>query len=635
MAHWSWVAWGLLVPVVGAFADPGPNPPSSLLPPTPTLTVGKSSATGNVVLSWTTTAGSCSVLRSREARFFEGSSVQLVNWGSEQGTYSDGVLNDGNSYFYSIESDDAASHRASISQMLAHAENYGPAAYYTAPAVFDQWMDVFRGHHIVRSNQNVVASVTLAQCGFGDCTVPLDTLCIADPDGAGPASSTDPDGDGMPEFSAGDVVFVGSAVPGLGWDPKHLAHVIATVLDGDGIACPAGVRNQWRLADRIVPLDEPVAPGAPMTNLWLNWSHPVESGYFLLGYQLGKASRANFGSHGPELLPVSPAEATCSLPGGWTSDDAASHPLASVAFPIPQTVDRLQCTTGTGGQDCLAYASPYRGWVESAAPIPVLPGASYIVSGVVSPSTSGRDYFTLVTDASSPGTDIEIPQSLYAFDNAPGQLYLDRRFGNGWANRFWFTLSIPGFVDHVKLRYVKGDSAADVPLLDDVSLKSLTEHVADDGKPGHTANFLINDPGTRNIVITGDSWAHVSHSIAAGLSSALTDRYPGETFNIVAVGQGGANAAYELAEWETLVAPYDPLYAVIVVGANDCLGTGGPVPEGTFIANLTRIAIKSLAHGTIPIFVGVAPVTLPDGTLFETCHAFRDHERRALLNLVP
>ena len=608
---------------------------ASLLTPTPTLTVTKSSATGGVVLSWSGSAGSFSVMRSPDAHFFGGRPVQLLTWGNTGGGIVDPVLADGQAYFYSVEQDDAAAHQQQIDAMLAHASAYGDPSYYVAPGVFDPWVEVFRGHHIATPFQNQVASVTLAQCALSDCDATIDTICIADPDGRGPATATDVDGDGFDEFAAGDVVFVGSAAPGSGWDPKHLAHPIAEIRDGDRVNCPAGVKNQWRLSDRIVPIDEHLVPGAPITNIWLNWSHPLESGFFLLGYKLGFASRAAFGSHGPELLPVGETGTSCSIPQQWMSDDGGvQHPLAVASFPDPQSASPLQCTAGDGGGDCLFYSAPYPGWVESAEWIPVQPGDRYVVSGFVSPSTFGTDYTTLVTDSWTPGREAEIPSTGFTFDDEPDQLYLDRQFGGGWGNWFWTTATIPAGVHRVKVRYVKGDDAADVPLLDAISLKRLTEAAADDAKPGGTANFLINDPGSRTVLITGDSWAQPVHAIGQGLTSALAERYPGESFNVVTAGLAGKRASNILAEWDTMVAPYDPLYVVFVVGTNDCTKPDA-TPEDQFIANVTRLAMKSIASGAIPIFVGVSPTTWVDGSAFETCHAMRDRERRALLSLAP
>ncbi len=586
------------------------------------------------MLSWPASAGSCSVLRSREARFFEGSSVQLAAWGVGQGTFADPVLDDGNLYFYDVETDAAASYGAAIGQMYGHAKLYGDPIRYTAPAVFDQWVEMFRGHHIVQTNLNMEGSATISQCGFGDCTAPLDTICIADPDGAGPATPTDPNGDGVPNFLVGDVVFIGSSVVGSGLEPKHATHMIADIADGDGVTCPAGSGNQWRMTDRIVPSDEPVGAGVPLSNAWLNSSHPVEGTYFLLGYKVGMASRSIWGSHGQELLPEGSAGTSCSLPGAWTSDNAVSHPLSTLAFPNPQISDPLQCTAGNGGHDCLAYPPSYAGWVQSADSVPVNAGKPYLVSGVVSPSPSGNDYLTLVTDAGSGGAETEIPSTQFTFDNRPGRLFLDRRFGNGWPNWFWTTLTIPDGVDDVKVRYVKGDVTPDVPLLDELSLKPATEFLQDDAKPGDTANFLINDPGGRTIVITGDSWAQPTHAIADGLHAALAERFPGRDFNIVSTGRAGYSAGSLLTNWDAMVTAYDPLYVVILIGTNDCMGTT-PSPESTYIANVTRVAIKALSHGTIPIFIGVAPTVRTDGSLFDTCHSFRDHERRELLNLVP
>ncbi len=95
----------LLFGSCGVYAE---SSPPTVVPPIPSLTVDKDSVAGDVVLVWTSTATPYSVVRCTHADFTgTAPPPEILSAGLTVTTFRDGVLNDGVSYFYSVEDDNA------------------------------------------------------------------------------------------------------------------------------------------------------------------------------------------------------------------------------------------------------------------------------------------------------------------------------------------------------------------------------------------------------------------------------------------------------------------------------------------------------------------------------------------------
>jgi hypothetical protein len=93
----------LAQPVARAFS----NLPTTV-PPEPALTVSKDLGTGEVVLAWTATTGPYAVSRNVIPNFSGSPAAQILASSVSGAEFRDAVLNDGNSYYYSIEDANAA-----------------------------------------------------------------------------------------------------------------------------------------------------------------------------------------------------------------------------------------------------------------------------------------------------------------------------------------------------------------------------------------------------------------------------------------------------------------------------------------------------------------------------------------------
>jgi hypothetical protein len=123
-----------------------------------------------------------------------------------------------------------------------------------------------------------------------------------------------------------------------------------------------------------------------------------------------------------------------------------------------------------------------------------------------------------------------------------------------------------------------------------------------------------------------------------GLKTALGNRFGRDVSSqIKLTGVSGQDSHYILNNFYSMVEKYEPLYVVYVVGTNDCGASSGTptMTQAQFVQNSKELALRSAAIGAIPIFVSPNPVTTTSSeTSYVTCHAYRDAQRRALLNMV-
>jgi hypothetical protein len=150
--------------------------------------------------------------------------------------------------------------------------------------------------------------------------------------------------------------------------------------------------------------------------------------------------------------------------------------------------------------------------------------------------------------------------------------------------------------------------------------------------------YLINDPGDRCVLVTGDSWAAKAtgpgDNFRIGLADGLARRYPHKTSaqwqsQIVLAGVGGYKASDVLTNWTSMVSKYDCLYLVMHVGVNDALGS---TAQGTFQGNVTEIAQRAASEGIIPIIVSPPPLGPAGNTVMTTTGEYVDGEVQAFLS---
>ena len=501
---------------------------------------------------------------------------------------------------------------SNIAQSYAHAAMWGDPESYLAPAVFDSYLDVFLGHNIGTLTRNESTSTTIEKCWSSDCSQTWATICATDP-GAGTAA--DPDNDGTEEFAVGDVIVLGS-------QQKLRAHIITAINNGaGGSGCSAsGTRNQWSVLPDVYS-DEGHTAGVGVYNVWLNASHTTAEGGKWLGYALGSAPRLRDGLQGPNLLRNGNADQDSTVEN-WT---VSAGSIAGNGFSSTPGTSQWVCWEG-GTSSCIYNLSGGSGaTMDSSDWISVTPGERYVLSGVFLPLTS--DQVSLLTDTNNDGTVEEATTVTIAWTAV-----LDFR----WPRWFWHTFTIPEGAHRVRIRFKKGGANSE-PQIDGFSFRKVTTWETDD----YTAkrSYLVNDPGLRTIVYTGDSWAAPAAygaDIRTGLLAAFTDRFGRDlSSQVKATGVGGYYCKDVLNYWYTLVEKYEPLYVIISCGVNDV--DGGVTTEANFIRYQREIAHRARMIGAIPIFLSVPPFgdTVGSSSKYEKAHTFRDAQRRAFLNNQP
>ncbi|MBP7149827.1 MAG: hypothetical protein KBD01_20055 [Acidobacteria bacterium] len=479
---------------------------------------------------------------------------------------------------------------------IEHASQYGEPASYTAPAVFDTHVGFFWGHNLrSRLSAPEIVSAPVLSCGTAPCSGTTELVCI---------SSPDPDADGTDEFSPGDVVYFGSAAPRGG------TYLVRSI-ESSGPDC--GGAYAVRLAPAVDGERENLRAGSPMTNAWRNSAHPTNDAYRMIGYRLGYGSRLRDGRHSPNLAGDRDLGEPAFL-GGWKKLKGL---VAFADWNSTPAVDPEQCWEGSAGRDCTTIAAKgAKARIQSRSWIVVEPDSDYVLSGYVRSTNLARVALELVSRKS--GDSVVRPEHRLALPAGDGIT------PPGW---FWGAFHLPGSVRRVKLRVtVQGRGAA--ATLDDLAFRRVTTWNSDG--PAAPSVFLVNDPGSRAIVLTGDSWT-VATEMESGLEAALSERF-GRDFStqVVSTGDGGMSAERMLDEFDARVASRAPLYAVFSVGNYEA---HHDVPVDDFLASLGQLADRCAEHGVIPIFLSVAPVgdSTGPGSIFEHAHALRDGQRRRFL----
>jgi hypothetical protein len=535
-----------------------------------------------------------------------------------------------------------------IDAMNSHALTYGDSAYFTAPALFDSYLEIFQGYHLAQDdayNQYIDFSLVQAEVsgcwgdqGIGD---DFNYVCISsvNPD-AGQAS----DDDGHNDWPRGTVFYVGStSVPG-----QHArSHVVTDVRAGTGTA-PFGSGNGCAVGTyRLTvapPIDslEGLADGEHLSQIWTHFGHPSPGGAYLLGYRLGYGSRLKDGKQGPNLLRNGDA-CYSAVPEGWTKSGGT---FGACGYENTINSGQVECWQGTGGTAGIEWTSAGAGDTLLADPIDVVPGERYVLAGTLDASLPG-DRIGLFDDREQSGVYTLHPDLQWDWRIGP-----DLATIHGRVLPFWRSWVIPEQVHSVRPGMASMWGGEDW-YFDDWSLREVTTWLGDDSTT--PAVFLINDPGTRNIVITGDSWAGMtnpySSQIKAGLGRALYERY-GVSYadRIIVTGQGGSTSDWILSNdaancngscWDARVAAYNPLYLVVITGVNDA-SADPPVSVTSLVGSYRAIATKCALQGIIPIFVTPNPIgssntgTTPPGegpaSMYERTHEYRDALRATFLD---
>lgn len=537
-------------------------------------------------------------------------------------------------------------HVGAIASAWAHAAKYGDPHYYLRPAVFDAYSEVFRGAPLESafdydgtSNPSQYENVkaVISGCVGGVCTGREFYICVDDQDWDG--TIVDTDGDGTAEIEVNDVVVAGTSTTTAAGARSHRVTAIVA-----GTAPDCGTANA-RLTvvpniDEAAELDsnsDGTIDQTTLHNLWWQMVHPGDAGSYLLGYRLMYGSRARDGNHGANLLNNGEMEHDGTLKG-WTLSTGTA---TSRVFNTTPATSAAQCFDGNGTADCFSFATTTSGASISSADVVATPGETLILSGYIA-AESGDDV-GLACDSNSDGT--YALESGSSIDVSGSYWDLNHRSFPGW---FWHSYTIPSDCTSLKAWIAKGGTTTDYPTVDGFSLKRSSTWL-NDSSNGTQTSFLINDPGARNIILTGDSWTRPDGNgadIIAGMEAAAQTRFGRDlSAQIFATGVSGYTTADVLTNFYALIEKYEPLYVVVNVCTNDVL-TG--VTQTNFIANQKTLAARIMAIGAIPIFVSCPPLVQDENadrninssdfgaaTKFNTSHTYRDAQRAALLNWAP
>lgn len=511
----------------------------------------------------------------------------------------------------------------------AYVAPYGNPQWLTKPAVWDIFSDVFHQRWLVdaRKNSNATKPAHCTGTGAGTCAASQAYTCVQGTLIGG--NSIDMDADGTADLSIGDVFYFGSAYADSGTPPTTKTYVASTIANGAGAAlneCPSGEQKVGVLTyiDRNstdVNADGTIDSGLNQVALaWMNNAHPAGGISYMMGYHLGKdAPRLPWGTNGPNLLANSevnePNGLSPMIPPEFTGDSTAATLTTQVAWTASHPSGNFaNCIDGgTGVGDCTKYTaatngSATTGWLQTKTLMKLQPGKRYVVSAWIYPENVDDAWFTLACDTKGDGTLAEVT----ATRCVPGTAFITDR---NEAHYYWCTMEAPRGYDQCALRYVKSAASAvtNRPLLDDVEFRELGSYVGD--AFGAVTQYLIpGDPGTRNIVYTGNSWAvdtgSGSHGFAfkTGLLAGLQSRF-GRSFagQVYATGVNGDKASNLLTNWATEVTQYHPLICIFALGVNDAGVNGAPDTEDTYATNIRQVAAKAMGEGCLPIFLSTPP----------------------------
>ncbi|MFN7967237.1 MAG: GDSL-type esterase/lipase family protein [Acidobacteriota bacterium] len=489
----------------------------------------------------------------------------------------------------------------------AHAELFGDPDSYLSPAVFDAWTDVFHGRSPYGMTQAESASVPVTGCPGGLCPPSASQLCIA---------SLDPDADGTDEFRPGDVI-------GLTYDYRPRASHVITSIDAHPLA--AACAGGGALLTVQPPIDTTVEPvsGVVVRDLWSNAFHASAAGYFLLGYSLANGSRLRDGATGPPMTSIdhgaSGEDAPSLVARGTRCSSVSWSPAASELAP--------RCVEGTAGEAChVARSARRKSQLISTQSAAIQSGHRYLVSGFVCNDTITAVRLELVARKNShwkrlPFSSVRVPPPSVGTADCRSPEWIEREF------------LAPQSLDRVRLQVswerAPGDTAGPTVFIDSLTLRRLADSPTTVSSP-----FLLNDPGDRRIVVTGDSWTTGTY-IEQGIEASLSNRLGRDlSAQVISTGRGGYTTDSVIANFDAMIGQHEPLYAVISVGVNEAYLRRGP---DAFVASVRALAARCRAEGIIPIFIGVPPVGLDEGTgsMLEYAYLLRDAQRAALLDIAP
>jgi hypothetical protein len=535
-----------------------------------------------------------------------------------------------------------------VDALYSYAQAFGQPAYFASPALFDSFLEIFEGYHIAQDGAyNQIANSSGIQAEVSNCWGDLacagnnDHLCISsiNPDAGQPT-----DDDGRDDWPEGTVFYVGSTnTPGQ----NARTHVVTCVEAGTGIPSPAS-GNGCPVGTYLLTVSPPISGhegltvGQNLRQVWGQFGHPSPGGAYLLGYRLGYGSRLKDGKQGPNLLYNGSADASLE-PLGWTKSGGTLG-----GCPYQNVIDSgsVECWQGTGSTAGITWTSSGDNDTLMADPVEVVPGRTYVLAGTLDVSLRG-ERIGLFDDREQSGVYTLHPDLQWDWGSGSELSMIQGR-----VLPFWRSWVVPPGVHSVRPGMAEARGGASWSF-DDWSLREVTTWLGDDGSSPSV--FLIDDPGTRNIVITGDSWAdprlEYGAEIRAGLAQALYERYEVDsTSQIFVTGQGGSLSDWILSNdstncngscWDARVATYHPLYLVVITGVNDA-NMNPPRSVDTVVANFQAIAAKCAYQGIIPIFVTPNPIGNTDrtttppgegpGSKYERTHEYRDALRSTFLD---
>jgi len=501
-------------------------------------------------------------------------------------------------------------------QARAHAMIYSPLPeLYLEGGVVDVWTDIAHNRGPLNLAQSSEFSQTVVDCVPAGCATLTQTLCTS----------------GASSFGVGELFLVGNS----------RTHIVQSVSNGTGATCPSGTNNEVVFSPALQS-DEGLTAGGTIKSLWRNSSHFSNTGIQLLGYKVGMAPLARDGKHGPDALANGAADYDSPLMD-WevvgTATVAGNNWNASSgtgAYDCVEGTLSSSCTYITGGGATDILRTP-----KYPRAIDVRPGERWVLSGVVT-LQSGTFTVSLEADINRDGT----METYLPVTSATGD---PSKTVPGW---FWSTFTIPAGVHQVRVRFTRSTTGS--MQVDGFSFRRAAL-LADDTDQTAPVSYLINDPGSRSIVVTGDSWAATNGGtalgdyLADGLTAALLARTGRDLSSQITVsGKSGITLSNLLSGnactttsgsggalncWYESIEQYKPLYVVVAIGTNDVFA-GSPPTAAAFAANIQTLRGRIRSIGAIPIIIGVAPVggTVGVGSQYDIAHNYYDAERKAVLD---
>ena len=524
---------------------------------------------------------------------------------------------------------------AGVEAARAHAAQYADPNYYTQPAVVDIYQDIFLGRPTAQTNpsyntgdasSSYAAERQTVACYAGDCAPPSPgraEICAGAYYGS------------FLMIGAGDTFYVGPI--GVDWmvaghtpDATRVkTHTVLQIRPGTGDSdCAVGT---WILtvSPWIDYVAEGVTSGASLSPVWRDSLHPTGGAAYLIGYKLGSDTRDTWGAQGHSgIFNPGFAGAANGVVAGWTVTTGAiqSAPYdtgSSSTMPSPGGF----CNSGEG-VDCVVTVAAEGTELVETDPVSVIPGETYILSGLMSSVSAGASW-GLADDRDGDGLWTLSPDLTASVASSEAMRTM------GVVPRWFSTVvTIPGGVPSVKFVY---RSRSSNEWIDFVSARRQTGHA--DSRV--STNFLMNDPGTRNVVFMGDSWFDPRGQTPCvpyfkqGLLDAFAARgisIPPE--HVVLAGFGGNATSDILSRLPNVLATYRPLYIVFDGGIND---TRQDTPPAETLANFKEMARLSVQAGAIPIFLSPPPAVelhatplFGTGSVFAALHTLRESLRNCV-----